>query len=612
MANDVEIRIRAKDDTAQGLNSVRKRMESAGNDMAKNTATVGQRMRRTLGDAGGDGAQEFGMSFAQRIGPLLAKAPVSPPLIGLVAAASPAIAAVLSGAVLTGLAGGAVAIGVKAAFNDPRVQAEGESFAAEMRQLLADSTQAFVPATIAGIKVVRGEIRKIGPELRKAGDAGAAFVLPLTRGVTSLVTEAIPGIVDGLEEAGPVVYSLERGLGQVGEAAGDAIDVIGDGASGAGLAIADMLLLASQGVRSVGVAVSALTKIYTLARVATAVDKTAVLSEMAAGQAAAAGYEAELRELIDGLTGTGSAASATAREVQTLAERTRELADANRDAYGTEISFEEAIDAAGRAAKENGKNLDLSTEAGRDNMQALIDLRDQTLGHAEDILEATNSQDQANAAMKRGYDAFINAAIAMGKTAEEARQLAGDMGLIPTQKTISIKYPTMTAAEIKARALKAGIDSIDTYKEITIVQRLQVKGVRIAGVTGVGGFTESAEGGEVTGGIRGRDSVPHMLMPGEYIIKSRVAQRPGVKPFLRALNDEAPLGGMLGSLASGDGGSGLLGRRPFPTSAPARAAEELRLVLDLTGADEEFKKMFRKWVRVDGGGSVQAAFGRPA
>lgn len=38
--------------------------------------------------------------------------------------------------------------------------------------------------------------------------------------------------------------------------------------------------------------------------------------------------------------------------------------------------------------------------------------------------------------------------------------------------------------------------------------------------------------------------------------------------------------------------------------------QTVRLVIDLQGADEDFKKMFRRWVRIDGGGSVQAAFGK--
>ncbi|USQ82627.1 phage tail tape measure protein [Streptomyces phaeoluteigriseus] len=45
--------------------------------------------------------------------------------------------------------------------------------------------------------------------------------------------------------------------------------------------------------------------------------------------------------------------------------------------------------------------------------------------------------------------------------------------------------------------------------------------------------------------------------------------------------------------------------------APALAAGGLtRVIVDVRGGDEDMKRMVRKWVRVDGGGSTQSAFGR--
>lgn len=38
--------------------------------------------------------------------------------------------------------------------------------------------------------------------------------------------------------------------------------------------------------------------------------------------------------------------------------------------------------------------------------------------------------------------------------------------------------------------------------------------------------------------------------------------------------------------------------------------QTMRVVFDITGADEDMKRVIRKWVRIEGGGSVQAAFGK--
>jgi hypothetical protein len=47
-----------------------------------------------------------------------------------------------------------------------------------------------------------------------------------------------------------------------------------------------------------------------------------------------------------------------------------------------------------------------------------------------------------------------------------------------------------------------------------------------------------------------------------------------------------------------------------PLMGAAAAGSPLRVVIDVRGADEDLKKLFRKIVRVDGRGSAQTAFGR--
>lgn len=51
------------------------------------------------------------------------------------------------------------------------------------------------------------------------------------------------------------------------------------------------------------------------------------------------------------------------------------------------------------------------------------------------------------------------------------------------------------------------------------------------------------------------------------------------------------------------------GAQVTPLSAGA-GGQAVRLVIDIRGGEGEMKRMIRKWVRVDGGGDVQAAFGR--
>lgn len=534
-----------------------------------------KKIRADFMDLGDDSASGFAARFVARVGPLLASAPIHPALIGVVAGAAPGIAAVLSGAVLTGLSGGVVAAGIAAAAQDQRVKTEASRLGDILGEVMRESTASFVPATIGAIHTVRDEVGKLGPALKRVGTQGASFVAPLTRGVTNLVRNALPGIESALRKSGPVVYQLERGLAAVGTAAGKTLDAIADGASGAGLAVGDLLKGAAIGLVGIGKGISTLTKLYQAMRVATAVDKTAILAEIAAGEAASASYAAELQTLIDGLGQYGSgAAAAAAADTRTLAEQHRDATQAAQSQFGAVTSLESAIDDARAAMKENGKTHDANTAKGRANRDALQQLAGAATAAYEETVRLKGSTGEATEVMGRSYRAFIRTAEGMGYTKKEARALAAQFGLLPPVEETKIRTPGLPQAIANVKTLKRQLSTIDTYKEIQIVQRFSTKGVRVAGVTGAGGFTERAAGGPVSPGrtyLVGEE--------GPELVK--FGQSGTVIPADRTKQ----------ALSSGGGGV-------------------VRLVLDVTGADEDMKRLIRKMVRVDGGGDVQTAFGR--
>jgi hypothetical protein len=69
---------------------------------------------------------------------------------------------------------------------------------------------------------------------------------------------------------------------------------------------------------------------------------------------------------------------------------------------------------------------------------------------------------------------------------------------------------------------------------------------------------------------------------------------------------------MTGVVAGVSGaGAQSIATAPLTGAAPMRrSAQVVRVVVDVTGGDSELKKVVRKWVRVDGGGNVQRAFGK--
>lgn len=544
-------------------------------------------------EVGEDGATGLTAGFTARIGPAMmgAKTAISGallPVLGTVAAAAaPMIAATLTAGIVGAIGAGAAGAGVALAIaDDPKIQAAGKRLGLTIRTSLTDAAQPFRSETLAAIGDVRQEFVALQPTIQRVFEDSAKFVRPLTAGLTGAIQELGPGLEAAVGKAGPVIDVIARKLPELGRTFSNQIEMIAGGSEEAAEALSTMFTAIQMGVSTVGPTIRTLTELFGLLdKAGLATGFIGIAEDIGLFNTNAKKMTGMNGEVIGALDKTGEAASGAAVEVKTLAERMRELADTNRSAVDSEIAFEEAIDGATAAAKENGKTTDTNTAKGRANMRALSDLAAATLTSADATRDATSSQEKVNGVMQRGYDKFVAAAKAMGMSKAKADELARSLGLIPPSKTITIRYPTMTAAEIKARALARAINTIDTYKEILIVQRLAVKGQRVSGVTGVGGHTEFAEGGPVRGGVPNRDSVRALLTPGEYVLNKRMVAAMGGMDVLERVRRG---GGSVASqvTASWAGGSG-------PSADLGQA----------------LMKLLRYEVRVQGGGNVQSALG---
>lgn len=149
---------------------------------------------------------------------------------------------------------------------------------------------------------------------------------------------------------------------------------------------------------------------------------------------AAAEIDAYIKKKRDEKAATDESAEATAAYTVTidkLIDKQREAAGGVLDLSEATIRHEEAIDAADQALKDNGATLDLTTEKGRNNQSALNDLADTTYSTIEAMrAQAATSQD-VQAYMESARKTFIDHAMAMGMSADQAQQLANKLGLIP-------------------------------------------------------------------------------------------------------------------------------------------------------------------------------------
>jgi hypothetical protein len=142
------------------------------------------------------------------------------------------------------------------------------------------------------------------------------------------------------------------------------------------------------------------------------------------------------QEATEGNTGaTKDATGALQAQVDALYE----LIDAQREAAGEILSQRDAernlldsVAAADEAFKQNGATLDINTQKGRDNQEALDNIASSTFDVIDAMVKNNATQAQLDDAMTRGRAAFIATAQQMGLNETQARQLANQLNLIPT------------------------------------------------------------------------------------------------------------------------------------------------------------------------------------
>ncbi|MFD2757109.1 phage tail tape measure protein [Gulosibacter faecalis] len=151
-------------------------------------------------------------------------------------------------------------------------------------------------------------------------------------------------------------------------------------------------------------------------------------------------------ELTGELDEQAVSAEQAAAAIDALADAIRSYDDLLAGMMNAEIGYYQAVDEATAALEKNGQTLDVTTEAGRENMSALLDLASQTNEWGASIIEAGGSVEEAGAAVEAGRQKFIEMAVAMGMAAPEAEALADELFGIPENVQSEVDVVTANAA----------------------------------------------------------------------------------------------------------------------------------------------------------------------
>ena len=136
------------------------------------------------------------------------------------------------------------------------------------------------------------------------------------------------------------------------------------------------------------------------------------------------------------------------------------------NAISATMGYQEALSDLAATAEENAATLDLTTEAGRNNMSALQGLADA----GRELLDANARAGESQGTLRDGlintYDTLVANAQAMGQSATEADALARKLMGIPA--SVDVETYLSDAALVAAEATGNAIEAIPGYRGVTV------------------------------------------------------------------------------------------------------------------------------------------------
>jgi len=160
----------------------------------------------------------FSLSFIQRIGPLMASAPISPPLVAAFAAAAPLAGAALVGGILLALGGGVLAAGIMSAVKDPKVSKAFGGLKERAGKAFENFGEPFKAPLIRAADTFGDSIERVAPAFQRMGVAMAPLIDKLAPALATMFEKAMPGIEKAVTASVPMFEKLAEHAPAIGEA----------------------------------------------------------------------------------------------------------------------------------------------------------------------------------------------------------------------------------------------------------------------------------------------------------------------------------------------------------------------------------------------------------
>lgn len=135
-----------------------------------------------------------------------------------------------------------------------------------------------------------------------------------------------------------------------------------------------------------------------------------------------------------------------------LAQSLQALDQVDQDAFNAQTSLEKAISAATQSLKDNGKTLDVHTEKGQANRDALSAIAAATDSYTAALSKQGATMGTIDTAYQRGYDSLVKAARGFGLSETAARKLADQLLHVPKEVKVQGNIDDLEAKLRKAKS----------------------------------------------------------------------------------------------------------------------------------------------------------------
>lgn len=302
-----------------------------------------------------------------------------------IAAVSPLVIGGLGGAIVAGIGGGLAALGILLSSQFDLVRTQAVETGRNLRDELVDSAKAFVPAVLGALAQVEARFALMRDKFKSIFDVSATFVGPLTQGTLDALDEIVTSIQNVITKFEPFVAELASGFQVIGDAVGDAIEILASMGDDGVAALRDLLVVLASTIVTAALLVRTFVGVYGVFRkvllvlgdllgpfsiIATEIARVIRLIDEHSN--ANKSHIETNTDLINSTEGTIVATKKATQALEEYQKALQDVSDAAKSNLELNVRWEESLDRISESLDKNGKSLDIHTKKGQNNINEFL------------------------------------------------------------------------------------------------------------------------------------------------------------------------------------------------------------------------------------------------